>query len=132
MRPPQALIEILTKSHISWNFPNEHDIDVSLEIPTCNRPSPPFPLLHEYEDPFLPLVPKMFEISFQGETILATLRKIKIPILLRSIVRKWLRSDAGIARVGGSTLAEERKVQLEQLPPPLEIIDPPFAKVVSI
>ena len=113
-------------------FSNEHDFDVSLEIPTCNRPFPPFPLLHEYFDSFLPHVPKMFDISFQGEQFLATLRKIKIPILLRSLVRKWLESDAGIARVGGSTLAEERKVQLEQLPPPLKIRDPPFAKVVSI
>ena len=28
--------------------------------------------------------------------------------------------------IGGSTLSEERKEQIEQLPPPIKIIDPPF------
>ena len=96
-------------------FSKEHDINVLLEIPTCNCPSPSFPLLLEYEDPFLPIVPKVFETSFQGDMSLATLRKIQAHILLRSTMRKWLGSDAWIARHGDPTLAEERKEQLEQL-----------------
>ena len=90
-------------------FSKEHDLDVSLEIPTCNRPSPPLLLLHKFIDPFLPIVPKVFEISFQGEMSLATLRKIQAHILLRSTMRKWLGSDAGIARHGGPSLAEGAK-----------------------
>ena len=39
----------------------------------------------------------------------------------------WVVLDCHKEEVGGPSLAEERKEQLEQLPPPIEIIDPPFA-----
>ena len=113
-------------------FSKEHNLDVSLEIPPCNRPSPPLLLLHTYIDRFLPSVPEISVISFQEEISFATLRKTQDDIFLRSMVEKWLESDAGVARFGDLSLAEERKEQLEQLPPPLDIIDPPFDKVVSI
>ena len=60
------------------------------------------------------------------------LRKANTHIILRSILRKGLKGNAGVARSGLKSLAEERKEALEQLPAPLKIVDPPFEQVYSI
>ena len=39
----------------------------------------------------------------------------------------WVVSICHKEEAGGPMLAEERKEQLEPLPPPFEIMDPPFA-----
>ena len=50
---------------------------------------------------------------------------------LREFVAKCgMMVDAWVARRGAKSLAEERKEQIEQLPPPLKIVDPPFDRGV--
>ena len=51
-----------------------------------------------------------------------------------SLIKKvcWVVLEGHKEEAGGPSLAEERKEQLEQLPPPIDILDPPFDQVVSI
>ena len=66
-------------------------------------------------------------VSFSGEdTFGAIPLERHLSSLREFVVKCGMVGDAWIASLGAKSLAEERKEQLEQLPPPLEILDPPF------
>ena len=109
----------------------ENNLD-SVQNPTCNYSLPSLPIFHEFKDPYFPIISNIYMISFQGNMHMGRLRKANVHIMLRSILWRGLKRNAGVARSGIKSLAEERKEALEQLPAPLKIMDPPFEQVYII
>ena len=47
----------------------------SCQNPTCNYPLPPLPFLHEFKDPYSPIMSEVYVISFQGNMLMQSFAK---------------------------------------------------------
>ena len=104
---------------------DNNDIDAILDISMCNYP---LPTLHTYIDPYFPVDSKILVFTFQENIRQKQSRQCNAYNLLRDL--QLMGGDAWVVHHGGRSLSEERKELIAQLPPPLEIKDPPFASGV--
>ena len=100
-----------------------------LDVPPCSRHYPTFSTSLRYSLILSSLVftEVIVAYPFQGKIHMERSCLGDIFHSLREFVAKYgMVIDAWAASRGARSLAEERKEQIEQLPPPLEILDPPF------